>query len=150
MANAGNAYGVAVAAGTGDISNYTTDDGLPELTGYRSTVTLNYSGESQITGDIVSGYGGLVNIGTNNGLTRSNSNGSLVLQGNALAGNGGILKLNLGNGGVWYGRADDYGDAGSENSDSSHQSFYNPAFSNEILEGGSVNLTMGDGAKWYV
>ena len=149
MANAGNAYGVAVAAGTGDISDYTTDDGLPELTGDRSTVTLNYSGESQITGDIVSGYGGLVNIGTNN-LTRSNSNGSLVLQGNALAGNGGILKLNLGNGGVWYGRADDYGDAGSENSNVSHQSFYNPAFSNEILEGGSVNLTMGDGAKWYV
>lgn len=149
VANAGNAYGVAVAAGTGDISDYTTDDGLPELTGDRSTVNLNYSGESQITGDIVSGYGGLVNIGTN-ALTRSNSNGNLVLQGNALAGNGGILNLNLGDGGVWYGRADDYGDAGSENSDGSHQSFYNPAFSNEILEGGSVNLTMGDGAKWYV
>ena len=30
VANAGNAYGVAVAAGTGDISDYTTDDGLPE------------------------------------------------------------------------------------------------------------------------
>ena len=149
VANAGNAYGVAVAAGTGDISDYTTDDGLPELTGDRSTVNLNYSGESQITGDIVSGYGGLVNIGAN-GLTRSNSNSNLVLQGNALAGNGGILNLNLGNGGEWYGRADDYGDAGSENSDGSHQSFYNPAFSNEILEGGSVNLTMGDGAKWYV
>ena len=110
----------------------------------------NASGESQITGDIVSGYGGLVNIGTNNGLTRSNSNGNLVLQGNALAGNGGILNLNLGDGGVWYGRADDYGDAGSKNSDGSHQIFYNPAFSNKILEGGSVNLTMGDGAKWYV
>lgn len=150
VADAGNAYGVAVAAGTGDISDYTTYDGLPELTGDRSTVNLNYSGESQITGDIVSGYGGLVNIGTNSGLTRSNSNGNLVLQGNALAGNGGILNLNLGDGGVWYGRADDYGDAGSENSDGSHQSFYNPAFSNEILEGGSVNLTMGDGAKWYV
>lgn len=149
VANAGNAYGVAVAAGTGDISDYTTDDGLPELTGDRSTVNLNYSGESQITGDIVSGYGGLVNIGTK-ALTRSNSNGNLVLQGNALAGNGGILNLNLGDGGVWYGRADDYGDAGSENSDGSHQIFYNPAFSNEILEGGSVNLTMGDGAKWYV
>ena len=148
-ANAGNAYGVAVAAGTGDISGYTTDDGLPELTGDRSTVNLNYSGESQITGDIVSGYGGLVNIGTN-ALTRSNSNGNLVLQGNALAGNGGILNLNLGDGGVWYGRADDYGDAGSKNSDGSHQIFYNPAFSNKILEGGSVNLTMGDGAKWYV
>ena len=145
-ANAGNAYGVAVAAGTGDISRLTE---IPDVKN-RSTVNLNYSGESQITGDIVSGYGGLVNIGTNNGLTRSNSNGNLVLQGNALAGNGGILNLNLGDGGVWYGRADDYGDAGSENSDGSHQIFYNPAFSNEILEGGSVNLTMGDGAKWYV
>ena len=149
VADAGNAYGVAVAAGTGYISDYTTDDGLPELTGDRSTVNLNYSGESQITGDIVSGYGGLINIG-DNGLTRSNSNSNIVLQGNALAGNGGILNLNLGDGGVWYGRADDYGDAGSKNSNGSHQSFYNPAFSNEILEGGSVNLTMGDGAKWYV
>lgn len=146
LANAGNAYGVAVAAGTGDISGQTE---IPDVKN-RSTVNLNYSGESQITGDIVSGYGGLVNIGTNNGLTRSNSNGNLVLQGNALAGNGGILNLNLGDGGVWYGRADDYGDAGSENSDGSHQIFYNPAFSNKILEGGSVNLTMGDGAKWYV
>ena len=145
LANAGNAYGVAVAAGTGDISGLTK---IPDVKN-RSTVNLNYSGESQITGDIVSGYGGLVNIGTN-ALTRSNSNGNLVLQGNALAGNGGILNLNLGDGGVWYGRADDYGDAGSENSDGLHQSFYNPAFSNEILEGGSVNLTMGDGAKWYV
>lgn len=144
-ANAGNAYGVAVAAGTGDIS------GLTEILDVenRSTVNLNYSGESQITGDIVSGYGGLINIG-DNGLTRSNSNSNIVLQGNALAGNGGILNLNLGDGGVWYGRADDYGDAGSENSDGLHKSFYNPAFSNEILEGGSVNLTMGDGAKWYV
>lgn len=146
MADAGNAYGVAVAAGTGDISGLTE---IPDVEN-RSTVNLNYSGESQITGDIVSGYGGLVNIGTNNGLTRSNSNGNLVLQGNALAGNGGILNLNLGDGGVWYGRADDYGDAGSKNSDGSHQIFYNPAFSNKILEGGSVNLTMGDGAKWYV
>lgn len=142
VANAGNAYGVAVAAGTGDISGLTE---IPDVEN-RSTVNLNYSGESQITGDIVSGYGGLINIG-DNGLTRSNSNSNLVLQGNALAGNGGILNLNLGDGGVWYGRADDYGDAGSEGS---HQSFYNPAFSNEILEGGSVNLTMGDGAKWYV
>lgn len=144
-ANAGNAYGVAVAAGTGDISGLTK---IPDVKN-RSTVNLNYSGESQITGDIVSGYGGLINIG-DNGLTRSNSNSNIVLQGNALAGNGGILNLNLGVGGVWYGRADDYGDAGSENSNGSHQSFYNPAFSNEILEGGSVNLTMGDGAKWYV
>lgn len=145
VADAGNAYGVAVAAGTGDISGLTK---IPDVKN-RSTVNLNYSGESQITGDIVSGYGGLINIG-DNGLTRSNSNSNIVLQGNALAGNGGILNLNLGDGGVWYGRADDYGDAGSENSNGSHQSFYNPAFSNEILEGGSVNLTMGDGAKWYV
>lgn len=75
-ANAGNAYGVAVAAGTGDISGLTE---IPDVEN-RSTVNLNYSGESQITGDIVSGYGGLVNIGTN-ALTRSNSNGNLVLQG---------------------------------------------------------------------
>ena len=142
---AGNAYGVAIAAGTGEISGLTE---IPEVEN-RSTVKLDYIGESQITGDIVSGYGGLINIGKNL-LTRSNASGSLIFQGNALAGNGGILDLNLGTGGEWYGRADDYGDAGTESDDGSHQSFYNPAFSNKILESGNVTLNMGDNAKWYV
>ena len=142
---AGNSYGVAIAAGTGDISGL---DEIPDVEN-RSTINLNYTGESQITGDIVSGYGGLVNI-SNNNLTRNGDTGRLVLQGNALAGNGGILNIDLGNGGVWYGRADDYGDAGSITSNGKHQEFYNPAFSNAILEGGRIDLNMSSNSTWYV
>lgn len=150
----GNARGIAITAGTGII---TDDKGniLDEFKGdkgylkpitddsERSTVTLNYAGESNIIGDIVSGYGGLVNVA-------ADGNGKLYMEGNALAANGGKLSLDLGNGGTWYGRADDYGDAGYEDDSPNHSNFYNPAFSNEIFEGGTVNITMGNNSKWVL
>ena len=141
-----NSRGVAITAGSGDI---TADEGV------RSTVNVEYGGavtlrdntfSSAIYGDIAAGYGGLINISR----LETNGNYGLHVEGNALAANGGELNLDLGNGGVWYGRADDYGDAGynndAENKD--HDSFYNPIFSNEITEGGKVNITMGDSAEW--
>ena len=145
-----NSRGVAITAGSGDI----TTDPIPE--GVRSTVNVEYGGavtledkttfSSAIYGDIAAGYGGLINISR----LETNGNYGLHVEGNALAANGGELSLDLGNGGVWYGRADDYGDAGynndAENND--HDSFYNPIFSNEITEGGKVNITMGDSAEW--
>ena len=145
-----NSRGVAITAGSGDI----TTDPIPE--GVRSTVNVEYGGavtledkttfSSAIYGDIAAGYGGLINISR----LETNGNYGLHVEGNALAANGGELNLDLGNGGVWYGRADDYGDAGynndAENKD--HDSFYNPIFSNEITEGGKVNITMGDSAEW--
>lgn len=145
-----NSRGVAITAGSGDI----TIDPIPE--GVRSTVNVEYGGavtledkttfSSAIYGDIAAGYGGLINISR----LETNGNYGLHVEGNALAANGGELNLDLGNGGVWYGRADDYGDAGynndAENKD--HDSFYNPIFSNEITEGGKVNITMGDSAEW--
>ena len=145
-----NSRGVAITAGSGDI----TTDPIPE--GVRSTVNVEYGGavtledkttfSSAIYGDIAAGYGGLINISR----LETNGNYGLHVEGNALAANGGELNLDLGNGGVWYGRADDYGDAGynndAENND--HDSFYNPIFSNEITEGGKVNITMGDNAEW--
>lgn len=145
-----NSRGVAITAGSGDI----TTDPIPE--GVRSTVNVEYGGavtledkttfSSAIYGDIAAGYGGLINISR----LETDGNYGLHVEGNALAANGGELNLDLGNGGVWYGRADDYGDAGynndAENKD--HDSFYNPIFSNEITEGGKVNITMGDSAEW--
>lgn len=145
-----NSRGVAITAGSGDI----TTAPIPE--GVRSTVNIEYGGavtledkttfSSAIYGDIAAGYGGLINISR----LETDGNYGLHVEGNALAANGGELNLDLGNGGVWYGRADDYGDAGynndAENKD--HDSFYNPIFSNEITEGGKVNITMGDSAEW--
>lgn len=137
-----NSRGIALTAGSGEnLDKYKNLDGtLQEIElEKRSTINLNYNKESGIKGDIVSGYGGLLNVAP------KNNNSSLNVQGNILAGNQGIANVNLGNGGVWYGRADDYGDANSK-----HETFFNPAFSNEIIDSGEVNLTMGDNSTWYV
>ena len=136
--------GIAIAAGTGEISDESTLPSVPTGIG-NSTVNLNYDGNSAIYGDIISAWNGLVNIKSDGTAAKLNVYGS------ALAGNGGVLNLDLGEGGVWYGRADDYGDAGSYNEKTNqYEGFYNPAFSNKVLESGEVNLTMGDGSKWYV
>lgn len=100
----------------------------------------------------MTGYGGEVNVGQNlaadllNGqIISTGGDSKLYMEGNALAGNGGKLNLDLGNGGVWYGRADNYGDAGYGEAAKNHTNFYNPAFSNGIVEGGTVNIKMNDG-----
>lgn len=150
-----NSLGIAITAGTGDISGLeelpplnTTQDGNE----IRSTVNITNASGSSITGDIVSGYGGLINIGmdVNNKTRAAGTVENIKITGNALAANGGKLNINLGNGGTWTGRADDYGDAGYGPDAENHQNFYNPAFSNTILEGGTVNLTMGDNSTWKV
>ena len=152
----GNHIGIAIAAGMeaiGDSADYDMDDDQ------RSHVNIVYSGNSSIVGDIAAGYGGTVNISANpiNLLTDSGESNppSLTLTGNALAANGGILNIDLGNGGTFTGRADDYGDAGANIEGDLHGSgesgsFYNPVFSNEIKSGGVVNLTMGAGSRWNV
>lgn len=154
---AGNSYGIAVTAGTGDtdfssITDFNIEDDE------RSTVKINYldgtgkdgnTVKSSITGYIVSGYGGLINIQALDSLSKANSTSGLIVKGNALAANGGKLNLDIGNGGVWTGRADDYGDAGVVK-DGQHTSFFNPAFSNKIVQGGQVNLIMGEGSRWNV
>ena len=158
---AGNSLGIAITAGTGTITDengnildeYKDADGslLDRDEKERSTVKITYEGDenglnSFVKGDIVSGYGGLINIEKN-----STTTGGIDIQGNALAANGGKLNIDLGNGGTWIGRADDYGDAGSEEANGeTHQEFYNPAFSNKIVEGGTVNLKMGNNSTWYV
>lgn len=153
----GNSYGIAVTAGTGDtdfdsITDFNIEDDE------RSTVKINYldgtgkdgnTVKSSITGDIVSGYGGLINIQAFDSLNKANSTSGIIVNGNALAANGGKLNMDIGNGGVWTGRADDYGDAGVVK-DGEHTIFFNPAFSNEIVQGGQVNLTMGEGSRWNV
>lgn len=148
---AGNAKGIAITAGSEtiptegiDTTNGSIIDIKDEL---RSNVTLAYNGSdsglhSFIKGDIVSGYGGLVDV-------YNTDNSGLDMMGNALAANGGKLNLDIGNGGTWYGRADDYGDAGIIK-DGEHTTFFDPAFSNKIVQGGQVNLTMGEGSRWNV
>lgn len=144
-----NSRGVAITAGSGDTSATIPGD-------IRSTVNLEYGPNvtigkntfrSEIYGDIAAGYGGKINIKK----FSDNIEYGLYVEGNALAANGGTLDMNLGEGGTWYGRADDYQDAGQFGHGSGEaNSFFNPVFSNEITSAGTVNVTLGKGSKWYL
>ena len=147
-AQKGNSADIAIAAGTAvnltkDMVNAEIDDAE------RAKVTLNYGANSEIKGDILAAYAGQVDIAAKSDVTRSNS-AKIDITGNLLAGNNGVLNVNLGNGGTLIGRADDYGDAGTVENNDHGTTFFNPAFSSEILTGGEVNLTMGEGSKWTV
>lgn len=157
-----NSRGVAITAGSGVAladpdHGYTDANGnkhaffengvladVDKVLGYRSEVNLNYGAGSAIYGDIVSGYGGSVNIST------TNENSGLYMEGNALAGNGGKLTLDIGKGGTWFGRADDYGDAGYGEDAQHKQNYYNPVFSDTIYTCGTVDIKMGEGSTWYL
>lgn len=156
-----NSADIAIAAGTAvNLTKEDVDDAVanPDSIDH-AVVTVNYDSyadnegqtvASSITGDIVSAYAGQVFIQKQDGAAE---NAKINIEGNLLAGNGGILNVDLGNGGVLEGRADDYGDAGVVTTDSSYGedgSFRHPAFSSNIYKGGAVNLTMGEGARWNV
>ena len=136
-----NSTNMAIVAGTS--TNVTSGNVNNEISD-RATVTVNYDSESAIKGDIVSAYAGQVDI------RKNDDNAKINITGNLLAGNNGILNVDLGNGGVLEGRADDYGDAGSGESSGHGTTFFNPVFSSDIYKGGAVNLTMGEGSRWNV
>ena len=117
-----------------DYDSYTYDDNGAERTAV-----------SSIEGDILAAYGGIVDIAP-----KSADTVGINITGNLLAGNNGDLTVNLGNGGVLTGRADDYGDAGVVDNSGHGTTFFDPAFSSEIYKGGQVNLDMGGNSRWNV
>ena len=138
-----NSRGIAITAGS--------EDADADLASKNSTVKLNYGSDSAIYGDIVAGRGGDINIsrlGSISTLSDGASKG-IEIQGNALAANGGKLNMDLGEGSTWYGRADDYQDAGQFGHGSGGEnSFFNPVFSNDITSAGDVTVTLGKGSQW--
>ena len=140
-AQKGNSADIAIAAGTATGLDKPTVE-APVLD--RATVSVKYDTSSQITGDILSAYQGLVDI------TPKNDTAQVHITGNILAGNNGVLNVNLGNGGTLTGRADDYGDAGVVDNSGHGTEFFDPAFSSDIFKGGEVNLTMGNNSRWNV
>ncbi|MBO8414924.1 MAG: autotransporter outer membrane beta-barrel domain-containing protein [Proteobacteria bacterium] len=117
----------------------------------RSEVNITYKNQadgshSVISGDILSAYTGQVEIRS------ADEEAGIDITGNLLAGNNGIMTVDLGAGGTLTGRIDDYGDAGAEDLDGSHEAltFFNAQFSSEIYQGGEVNLIMGAGSRWDV
>ena len=147
-----NSLDVAIAAGTAvGLDETIVNTPVPE--DKISHVMLNYrdseGSPSRITGDILAAYAGQIIIDHEDSDTAS----SIHITGNLLAGNGGKLDVDLGAGGTLTGRVDDYGDAGqveSGHGSGGEGSFFNPAFSSDIHSGGTVNLTMGEGARWNV
>lgn len=105
-------------------------------------VDINLKGDvtSSIYGDIVGARGGEVKI------KRESGNGALVVNGDVLAGNGGTVSLDMGKNGVLTGRIDDYMDASAGHGNS----FFAPQFSDEIVDSGTVNLTIREGSRWNV
>lgn len=143
---------IAVVAGT---ENWT--DVAAEPDGGINNIDLNYGFGSKITGDIISGYGGNIVIGTpesaeggTSTLSARNNSGTLTLNGDALSANGGKLDINLTAGSTWTGRADDYQDAALPNWKDEHEKQFNPKFSNSIAASGDVNVTLAEGATWNV
>lgn len=143
---------IAVVAGTEKWTDVTAtpDDGT-------NNINLNYGLGSKITGDIISGYGGNIVIGTpestESGISTfsaRNNNGTLTLNGDALSANGGKLDINLTAGSTWTGRADDYQDADLKNWKDEHEEQFNPKFSNSIEASGNVKVNLAQGAKWNV
>ena len=143
-----NSIDIAVVAGTS--TTLTGGNGT-------STVNVNYQNhangnKSIIEGDILSAYAGVVNITKQDNITRSASNSGIVINGNLLAGNGGAMTVELGNG-TLTGRVDDYGDAGLNTGHGAvegENSFFNPAFSSKIENGGNITLIMDKDAVWNV
>ena len=143
---------IAVVAGT---ENWTDVEDNPD--GGTNNINLNYGVGSEITGDIISGYGGNIVIGTPESteggistLSARNNNGTLTLTGDALSANGGKLTVNLTAGSTWTGRADDYQDAALPNWKDEHEKKFNPKFSNSIAASGNVKVNLAQGAKWNV
>ena len=130
-----NNVGLALVAGTADGQ----DESLNEIK-VNADNGNNY--HTYIFGDVAAGHSGSIQI------SNKDSEGATFIRGNVLAANGGSVDLNLGESGIWIGRGDDYGDAsnGSEHGNS----FYNPAFSRDITNRGTVNVTMGTNSKWYL
>lgn len=143
---------IAVVAGT---ENWTDVKDNPD--GGTNNINLNYGVGSKITGDIISGYGGHIVIGTpesteggTSTFSARNNSGTLTLNGDALSANGGKLDINLTAGSTWTGRADDYQDAALPNWKDEHEKQFNPKFSHSIAASGNVNVSLAEGATWNV
>lgn len=111
----------------------------------KGTININLIGdrESFITGDVISGQDGIINVKRNSG------NGKLIVKGDILAGNTGEVNLNFGNGGYFEGRTDDYQDAKTK--EETGNTFFDPHFTNGIVKNrGDVNLNFGKGSIWKV
>lgn len=122
----------------------------------KGTVNIDLQGTvgNYIHGSVIAGQYGVVNINSNltgniSTLSRTGevNKGSITVYGNVMAGNNGELNLDLGAGGYLSGRVDDYQDAAVN---SKHETFFNPEFSKDITDSGTVNLTMGKDSTWDV
>lgn len=155
-ASSPNSADVAVAAGTATGLTHTMVDEFDGTRAEVNIKYDDFTGErtssSYIEGDILSAYAGLVSIDSDNENAGINITGNLLAGNNGILnvdlGKGGTLigrADDYGDAGNNDGTVDESGNKGHQN-----YIFYNPEFSSDIYKGGRVDLTMGEGSTWYV
>ena len=146
-----NSDDIAIAAGTGvNLKDVDINEPISEAERAKVTVTYNdYSGggRSSIEGDILAAYAGKVDIkAAQNSNAGIKITGNLLSGNNGILnvglGNGGYLEGRIDD-------YQDAGTNNAEAA-GGHLNFYNPAFSSTIYSTGTVNLDMGTNSYWRV
>lgn len=140
IVTAGLSDSIAVAAGEYDATEAEHTSAVTILyDDYTDALGDVYT--SAIAGAITSGAGGMIDI-----QQKSGSTASLTVAGDVEAANGGVVSLNLGEGGSLLGRADNY----AAWNDTGHSGSFESLFSGTAASGGTIDLTMGNEAAWYL
>ena len=126
-----NSKQIALAAGTVN----------PNEEKQKALLNLNFGSGSKIIGDITAGKNGYINITPQNGA-------DINMQSNILAANGGSINIDTGDNSFLTGRIDDYSDAAVNLSHGGEM--FKPEYSDKIISGGNINLTLGKNSQWNV
>lgn len=98
---------------------------------------------SYILGQVVAGQNGTVV------LQGETTKDRWAISGDIEAGNGGLVQLDLGAGSTLVGRADAYMDK-TDGQRQYHEELYHPDLSESITSEGTIQITLGEQAKWEV
>lgn len=122
---------IALAAGTVN----------PVAEKQNAVLNFEFGSDSRIVGDITAGKNGYINIKPQYGA-------NINMQSNILAANGGIINIDTGENSLLTGRADNYSDT-ADNANHGGEIFQ-PEYSDEIISGGNISLTLGKHSQWNV
>lgn len=127
----------------GELKDIMSNTDIALMATEQGKIDINSTGNVYLVGDILSGRkGSLVSVKGGNG-----NIGSMIVIGEVLAANGGKVNLDMSNGGYFVGRADDYF---TINDEFREAGFRNNKFDENIANGGTVSIKLGDNSVWNV
>lgn len=138
-----NEIGELLSLSKGELKDIMSNTDIALMATEQGKIDINSTGNVYLVGDILSGRkGSLVSVkGGNRNI------GSMVVIGEVLAVNNGEVKLDMSNGGYFVGRADDYF---TINDEFKEAGFRNNKFDENIANGGTVSIKLGDNSVWNV